>query len=189
MFKIIVFLLFFFTQVLSAVPDAITDLSVVETNWRRIKLQWTVPPSAEPVVRYEIRCSTYKILSTEQDWETNSSENGYPYRVTIDTSTLQGTVTSYVFVNLQNGKPYFFAIKSSTDTEGNIFSAIDSNTSRPFGIPTNTSPPGFNLDTPTEGMLVISQNISFDWQDVNDIDVVYGDSLKYEVYYATYYAR
>jgi hypothetical protein len=178
------------SSTLLSIPNPITDLKVIETHWRQIKLQWTVPQSVEPVVKYEIRCSTYKIISTETDWDTNSSETGYPYRVIIDTSPLQGELTTYVFTNLTNGVPYFFAIKSSTDPVGNVFSNIDTTSPRPFGIPTNNSPAnGFSLSTPTNATVVISQNIIFDWDDVNDEDISYGDSLKYEVYFATYSSR
>ncbi len=182
----IIIILFVLINSLFSAPEAITDLSVTNVNWRQIKLQWTVPVSAEPIAMYEIRVSTYKILSTELDWVNNSSENIYPYRVVISTSPLQGEVTSYTFYNLENNKTYFFAIKSSTSTSGEVMSTIDSNSSRPFGTPTNNSPPSFNLIYPTNGTVVVSQNIVFDWPDVSDIDVPYGDTLKYELYYSTF---
>lgn len=188
-FWFLVVLVFFFRK-LYGVPDAITDLKVISVNWRSLTLQWTAPQSVEPVVMYEIRCSTYRILTNELDWQNNSSENSYPYRVVIDTSPLSGQLTSYTFFNLTNSKTYFFAIKSATHThtDGEL-SLIDSNPFRPYGTPFNSQPQqGFNLMEPIGGDIVISDKIEFKWGDSLDFDMNYGDILQYEVYYSTFSA-
>ncbi len=177
--------LFFLCLLYSDPPDPVTDLSVVEVRWRQVKLQWTVPVSTNPVVMYEIRTSTYKVLTTQQDWDTNSSETGYPYRIRITTSPLQGQTISYTITGLTNGIGYFFAIKSSTDTNGTVFSEIDTTPQRPYGLPINNSPSYFNLITPTNGIVVFTANPVFDWWDATDSDIDYGDNISYELYYST----
>ncbi len=167
-------------------PFSVTDFSVSEVHWRQIKLTWTVPYSTSPILYYEIRVSTYRVLTTQQDWDNNSSENRYPYRVILNVYQLSGTTTGYLFTNLENNKTYFFAIKSSTSSDGKPLSDIDSNPSRPFATPQNSPPSQFAPLWPTEIVVVTSQTyITFDWEASYDEDTLYGDEVKYEFYYST----
>lgn len=167
-------------------PDPVTDLQVVEVGFRYIKLKWTVPNSTSPVCYYEIRTSTYHVLSNETDWDNNSSETSYPYRIIITTSPLQGETTMYTITGLENGKTYFFAIKSSTSTFGVPLSAIDNNSLRPYGQPINSQPSQFPPIWPVAYVVVTSHTvIPFDWEDSTDNDILYGDMIKYELYYST----
>jgi len=165
-------------------PDPVTDLRVTNVRFKQVTLTWTVPNSTEPVIRYQIRTSTYRVLSTETDWDNNSSEISYPYRIFIDTSPLQGETTSFSITGLTNGISYFFAIKSSTD--GLSWSSIDNNQNRPYAQPVNSSPQLFSPIWPVAYVVVTSQTaIPFYWDDAQDDDLLYGDTIKYELYYST----
>lgn len=182
------FFLFFLTTLLKSTPQPVSDLQVVEVNFRQIKIRWTSPESLEPVCYYQIRVSTYRVLSSEEDWNNNSTETSYPYIVEINTSPPQGEATTYTFTNLENFKTYFFAIKSSTSPNKTPLSDIDNNPIRPYGQPVNTQPywTDIPLNWPTYGVLVTSKDVvTFDFKDVYDPDINYGDTIKYEIYYST----
>ncbi len=184
--KLLVFSLLLPIFLYSGPPEPVTDLSVVETHWRQIKLKWTVPLASEPILYYEIRVSTYRVLSTEVDWNNNSSESNYPYRFTLNVYQISGNTTGYLLTNLENNKTYFFAIKSSTSTNGEPLSDIDSNSNRPFATPQNSTPLQFPSLWPTESVVVTSQTyITFDWEDSYDEDLPYGDQIKYDFFYST----
>ncbi|MCS7231589.1 MAG: hypothetical protein RMJ67_05590 [Elusimicrobiota bacterium] len=173
---------------LGSIPQPITDLQVVSTNFRQIKIRWTVPLASERICYYQIRVSTYRVLSTEEDWNNNSTEAGYPYIVEINTSPPQGEIISYTFTNLENFKTYFFAIKSSTSPNKTPLSDIDNNPIRPYGQPINNTPYWTEIAPvwPIYGVVVSSFDfISFDFKDAFDLDINYGDTLKYEIYYST----
>ncbi len=175
-------------------PDPITDLKVVEVHFKQAKLSWSVPGSTNPVAVYQIRISTFNILSTEQEWAQNSSETGYPYRVIITTSSLpEGPTVVYTITGLSNGVGYYFAVKSSTATDANpddnsLWSAIQSGSvyTERYALPQNSQPQQFSHIWPVHSVVVTSQTvIPFDWEDAVDTDVLYGDSLKYEFYWST----
>ncbi|MEN3013614.1 MAG: hypothetical protein ABDH23_03240 [Endomicrobiia bacterium] len=180
--------LMYFTQILYSLPQPITDLQVVETKFRQIKIKWTSPLSEQPILYYQIRVSTYRVLTTEDDWNNNSTETSYPYIVEIETYSLQGQTISYTFTNLENFKTYFFAIKSSTSSNKVPLSSIDNNPFRPYAQPVNHAPYWLEIAPvwPAYGVLVTSNNfVGFDFKDAYDEDLNYGDSLKYELYYST----
>ncbi|MCX7956500.1 MAG: fibronectin type III domain-containing protein, partial [Endomicrobia bacterium] len=173
--------------ILFSVPQPVTDLQVIGTNYRQIKIKWTTPASEEPVVYYQIRVSTYRVLSTEDDWNNNSTQQNYPYIVEIDTSTSEGNTNIYTFTNLENFKTYFFAIKSSTSSDKIPLSYIDNTLLRPYGQPSNNIPmwTGVPILWPSYGVVVTSTTfITFDFTDAFDPDISYGDTIKYELYYS-----
>jgi len=176
------FLIFFFTTSIFCQIDPITNLRVIDVRFRQVTLQWTAPQT--DIVQYQIRLSTYRVLSNEYDWENNSSDPGYPYRIFINTNTSLGQTETYTITGLKNGTGYFFAIKSTTD---NItWSSIDISSPRPYALPTNSPPDPFSPNWPVAYVVVTSQTvIPFDWEDASDVDIRYGDTIKYELYYST----
>lgn len=185
-FWLLVFILFFSIGLLfSDPPDPITDLIVVETHFQQVKLRWTVPNSTESIKYYEIRISSYLIISNEDDWNNNSSETSYPYRIIITTSPLKGETTTYTITGLINGITYSFAIKSSTSSNGIFLSEIDNTSPRPSTTTFNTTPALFSPIWPTNGIIVSSYDyINFSWY-CPDVDVEYGDIIHYTLYYST----
>jgi hypothetical protein len=164
--------------------NPVTNLRISKIHFKQVTLQWTAPLAPNNIVKYQIRLSTYRVLSTETDWENNSSSTDYPYRIFIDTNSLSGQSETYTITGLKNGQVYFFAIKASTDAV--TWSEIDISSPRPYAVPVNNTPEQFSPIWPVSYVVVTSQTvIPFDWDDVYDKDLQYGDIVKYELYYST----
>lgn len=156
----------------------VTNFSLTP-SWRKIDLSW-IPPISASKIHYQIRISTYRILKDEIDWEQNSSDISYPYRIYITTSSTVGKPHSITITGLVNGQVYFFAIKSSLQDK--IYSSIDATFPRPFVLLKNTPPYNPILISPLNGIAVTTENINFDWSDAYDPDLPLGDSIKYELF-------
>lgn len=180
------------TILLSSTPNPVTDLKVVEVKYKQVKLSWTVPTSTEPVSAYQIRVSSFLALTTENEWNKNSSVTTPPYRIRITTSGVtDGEKVYYTVTGLQNGVGYFFAVKSSTYVanldETTAWSGIQEGgtVSERYALPQNSTPQQFYATWPVESIIVTSQTITFNWEDVQDNDINYGDVIKYEFYIST----
>ncbi len=179
----LVFFIIFFLVVLlfSDPPDPITDLKVIQSGFKYVNLQWTVPNSTQPIQYYEIKFATYQI--TESNW----NDVGNKLEIfSTQPPPLKGDTTSYIVYNLENSRLYFFAIKSSTSADKNPLSEISINTNESFGFPYNTSPSQFSLSTPTYAVVISSEFVELDWNDAYDPDLEYGDYLVYEVGLSTF---
>ncbi|MFN3550520.1 MAG: gliding motility-associated C-terminal domain-containing protein [Endomicrobiia bacterium] len=173
------FVLFFSIGLLfSDPPDPITDLKVIQSGFKHVKLQWTVPNSTQTIKYYEIKFATYQITESNYDDINDKLE--------ISTSPPKSETTSYIVSNLENSKLYFFAIKSSTSTDKQPLSQINTNANESFGVPYNRQPTQFSLSTPTYGVVVSSESVELDWNDADDPDLEYGDYLIYEIGFSTF---
>jgi len=173
---LIVLILFFPLYLYSDPPDPITDLKAI-SHFKSIELQWTVPNSIESIVYYEIRISTYSQI-TETNWD------DFEYKIEISTSQQnKGDTKLYLITGLNNSKLYYFAIKSSTSTDKQPLSNVSNS---PAGVPSNTQPFQFSLSTPTYGVIISSSIVEFDWNDADDQDISYGDSLVYILALSTF---
>ncbi|MCX7957354.1 MAG: fibronectin type III domain-containing protein, partial [Endomicrobia bacterium] len=179
-FLIFIILFFSIGLLFSDPPDPITDLKVIETHFKQIKLQWTVPNSTETIKYYEIKFATYQITQTNWNNINNKRE------ILIETPLSKGETTSYVIYGVENAVLYYFAIKSSTSTNKQPLSEVNNNTSESYGITYNTPPTQFSLSTPTWGVVISSPIVEFDWNDSEDPDVEYGDYLVYEIGLSTF---
>ncbi len=185
---------------LYAVPGPVTDLTVT-SGWRRVTLNWSAPydvsASTTPVV-YEIRCSTYTILSSTNDW-TNKTSSGWPYRIKFSTATTPGALETFIVTGLTNIKTYFFAIRSSTDTNAgesdyNIgWSGMDTTETEPIGQPVNNIPGNVTSQLilpPTvqyTNTIVGVSTPTFSWEPVSPgtPDENHGDTVTYTVWLST----
>ncbi|MFN3967062.1 MAG: hypothetical protein ACK4JE_05145, partial [Endomicrobiia bacterium] len=178
-------------------PAPITDLTVT-SGWRRVTLNWSAPydssASTTPAV-YEIRCSTYAVLSSTDDW-TNKTGSGWPYRIRFSTQTTSGALETFIVTGLTNGKTYFFAIRSSTspnsgESDYNIgWSSMDITETEPIGQPVNNIPGNVTTQSilpPVSGNIVGVSTPTFSWSAVSagSPDTDHGDTVTYTVWLST----
>jgi len=198
--KVLLLVLLFgglFLRISYSEPAPVTDLNV-NAGWRRVTLTWSAPydnsASTTPAI-YEIRCSTYSILTSTNDW-TNKTSSDWPYRIKFSTQTTPGALETFIVTGLTNGKTYFFAIRSSTDTNAgesdyNIgWSGMDTTSPEPFGQPVNNVPgnvTGHSILPPVSGKIVGVSTPTFSWNPVSPgtPDGEQGDSVKYIVWLST----
>lgn len=157
------------TDAVFSAPNNITNLSPTP-YWRRVVLTWSAPydiSAGTTPVLYEVRTSTYRVFVTTNDWENNSTETGYPYRIQWTTATYQGFLETLVITGLKNGQTYNFAVRSSTwnTNDYNIWSGLDETSPRPQAQPANNSPLAISAGTlsPVDGSIVPVSTPTFSW--------------------------
>ncbi len=121
-----------FTPVASLAPNAVTDLSAVNTaNESFINIIWTAPSVPTPVpgavASYEVRAATFSVDSLLNDttawWNAATVSNSFPE------SVLPGTTESFLIGNLAVSNTWYFAITSRSP--GGKFSLIDEKAAAP----------------------------------------------------------
>ena len=179
-----------------ASPSSITDLTTFSSGYKTIKLKWSAPIEST-TIWYEVRTSTYRQINNETDWNDNSSDSSYPYRIKWTTESFSGKQEILIITGLVNNLIYYFGIKSSTDYPDPVdWSSLDTTNPRPYIYPQNKYPNNnnpFPLSFPVNGSIVFTLYPEFDWPDINpgstdDLDKIGGDYIKqYTLFYSTKY--
>jgi hypothetical protein len=166
--------------IILAAPDAITDLAVIETGFRHLTLHWTAPydtAAATDAAHYVIRASSAIPLVTDTDWNNNSSSTAYPYCIMFASAVPAGTPLVLTVTGLENGRTWFFAIRSSTDAL--TYSALDTSSPEPVAAPVNTAPGSVGGHNLMYGVIITSAAPILSWStpSAGSTDDTYGDQI------------
>jgi hypothetical protein len=171
--------------VAAATPSSVNDLTAAGGGFRHVWLSWTTPYDAAASTTpayYEVRVSTYKPLITDADWDTNSTQTGFPYRVRWSTAgTVNGGFETRAITGLVNDRTYFFALKTSTDNAA--WSTLDPAGNKPFAQPYNSAPYLVVGHNRTNGVILDTNTPTLAWSmpspgiNGGDDDAAYGDAV------------
>ena len=156
----------------NAAPNAVTDLSVVATDWFKADIRWTAPSDLPPgpVSRYDIRLSTS--LIDDANFEAATPIPG-------PTPSAPGTIENLTITGLTADTTYYVAIKcfDRTDLPSPLSNVITVRTGPP-----DVAPPAqiADLAAPT----VKPNYVTLTWSAVGD-DGLDGIAAGYDLRYST----
>ena len=126
------------TPLPTVAPPAITNLQVQGTHIQSAVLNWTAPtpPLYATLVTYDVRYSTSQI--SDSNWDAATQAAGEP------TPGAAGLLEEFVVSGLQPSTTYFFAVKTSDESEPPLVSSLSnvpSATTKPPVVPVTVHNP------------------------------------------------
>ena len=159
-------------------PAAITDLIVSSISSNRATLSWTAPGddgNTGTAATYDVRYSTNSI--TTGNWASATQTVGEP------APALAGTAQSFTVTGLLSGRTYYFAIKTSDETNNvSLLSNITSGTTTNVSAPGDVTPPAAVTNLLVSN--TTTNSVTFSWTAPGD-DGNVGTAAAYDVRYNT----